>query len=189
MPEMIAAELARHLGISPTRVTQYNKIGALDKAKRGMRRGRQLYDSDVAKSLLKKRQDPNYTKNTPQARYRNKKKKDGENGDGSAESIPAGPLENDSFLQWRTYTEQYKAAEKKLDYEIKSKKYILRRDVERVLFVIGRQLRESLLNAPARTAALVAAKSKKNQEEIYQILLKQSELTLKDISNKIKTAI
>ncbi len=179
--DVIASELARHLGLSAARISYLNKQGALDEAKRGKRRGRQLYDRDVAEQILKARSDPNYTKDTPQARYRNKKTKGGgNNGNGD---------DDDSFLTWRTHSERYKAAEKKLDFEIKQGKYVLKTEVERIMFIIGRQLRESLLNAPARTSALVAAKSKKAQDDIYQILMRQAELTLKDITEKLKKAV
>lgn len=183
MEELIASELARRLGLHPSRITQYNKAGVLNEAKRGKRRGRQLYDYDVSRQLIEARQDPNFTKKTPQARYRDKKK----GGNGQAVAAAAGLEESpDSFLQWRTFTEQYKAADKKLDYEIKAGKYLLKSEIKRTLTIIAHQLRESLLNAPSRTSAIVAAKSKKAQEEIYQILLKQAEITLKDISDKLK---
>ena len=179
MQLVIGSELARALKITPQMVTKYKNAGVLDAAMAGHRGKRQLYDKERAIELINAHADPNYRKDTPQ--IKNRATAGGGNGDGDAVS--------DTFSRWRTSTEMYKAAERKLDYEIKSKKYLKREDVERLLFVIGRQLRESLLNAPARTAARVAAKSKKAEKEIYQILYRENELTLKDAANKLKRVV
>jgi hypothetical protein len=79
-----------------------------------------------------------------------------------------------------------KRQRQKIEFEMKCqrKEFLPRKDVERLLFVIGRQLRESLLNQPARTAARVAAKSEKSEKQIYQILYRESERTLKDCAEK-----
>jgi hypothetical protein len=177
MELVIGSELARHIGITSQMVTKYKNAGVLDDAKAGFKGKRQLYDKQRAVELINENADPNYRKDAPQIKNRGA----GGNGEGDSKS--------DTFNQWRTSTEMYKAADRKLEYEIKAKKYLKREDVERLLFIIGRQLRESLLNAPARTAARVAAKSKKSEKQIYQILYRENELTLKDCASKLKRVV
>jgi hypothetical protein len=160
MPWVSQAEFARQADLSRKEVTKLKQRGVFDgnTKKHGKRI---LIDLEPAMVAYQTSIDPNFAKATPQI------KNDGGNGDGKNES--AKP----TFTTWRTLTEQYKAARHKLEYDILAKKYLLRSEVESLAFKIGRQLRDDLRNIPARTAALLAAKSKKKENEIFQILMRE----------------
>jgi hypothetical protein len=168
------AEFARQIGKTPALVTKLKKQGLFDKAL-VKKNGKTYLDQKKAHTAYEKNLDPNYKSATPQIKNRKKKG----NGEGTE------TLKDDSFLQWRTYTEQYKAAERKLDYEVKAGKYVKKSEVERLGFKIGRQLRDDILNIPARFAAVIAAKSKKKEKEVYQLLRKEANIILRDIQKNI----
>lgn len=175
MPIVSGAELARIAGVSLPMVTKYKKAGVLKGAEVRLKKYKHVkYDQDIALELIKKNLDPNFTKDADNI----KNAKTGDNGG-----------KPNDFTSWRTIETQYKAASQKLDYDIKAGNYVLKTEVERLLFTIGRGLREDLLNIPARMAALCAAKSKKKEREIYQMLFREQERGLTECLKKLGKVI
>jgi hypothetical protein len=156
MPWVTQSEFAKEAHITPYMVTKLKKMGIFEghTKKNGKRI---LIDLKPSLESYKDGIDPNYAKDTEQI----KNQDDGGNGDGKKKS---------SFNDWRTISEQYKAAKFKLEYDLLSGKYLEKMSVEGTLFEIARQLRDDIRNIPARCAALCAAKSKKKEKEIFHIL-------------------
>lgn len=151
---MTQKEYARHAGISEAQVSKYKKQGVLDGAFR--KKGKQYFIvSAIADKLLDKHLDPSF------------RKKSDSPGD-----------EKESFVEARTWTERYKAADRKLSYEIKAGKWILKNEVRDKLFRVGRIARDQFLNFGPRNAAVLAAES--DEGKILEICNREIETILKD---------
>lgn len=164
MPTVTFSKFAKEIGKSGAFVTKLKNQGALDAAlvwPEGAKRP--VLDLDIATKAYAESQDPNYTSGTPQI-------KSNDDLEGETDSEKSG---NQSFIQARTWSERYRAADRKLNFEIRQGKWILKADVKNLSFKAGRVLRDHVMNIPARCAAVVAAKSKKKEKEIYQILRKE----------------
>ena len=167
------AEFARRQGISPSRVTRLCK--SIIKKALVEKDGKEVLHYKKAVKLYEAGSDPNFTKGSPQIKNVGD---GGGNGDGSKTS--------DSFLTWRTHNERYKAAASKLKYEREKGEYVARKKVQQENFSIARILRDSIMNMPGRCAAMVAAKSKKKEKEIYQILMFEVRRSLEDCIKDLK---
>jgi hypothetical protein len=88
----------------------------------------------------------------------------------------------DTFIQARTWSERYKAAERKLNYEIKQAKWVSKAQVRDESFKAGRILRDALLNIPPRVAAVMAAEFGIDIDEhaVLRILHREHENALKE---------
>jgi hypothetical protein len=164
MPTVTFAKFAEHIGTSGAMVSKLRSQGVLDAAlvwPEGAKRP--VLDLDIALKSYKESQDPNYTSGTPQI-------KGNDDLDESTDESQAG---RQSFIQARTWSERYRAADRKLNFEIRQGKWVLKADVKNKSFKAGRVLRDHFMNIPARCAAVVAAKSKKKEKEIYQLLRKE----------------
>jgi hypothetical protein len=166
------SEFARRQGISPSRVTHLCK-SIINKAlvNKG---GKEVLNYKKAVKLYEAGSDPNFIKGSPQIKNAGD---GGGNGQGST---------GDSFLTWRTHNERYKAAASKLKYEREKGEYVERKKVYQENFSIARILRDSLMNMPGRCAAMVAAKSKKKEKEIYQILMFEVRRSIEDCIKDLK---
>jgi len=78
-----------------------------------------------------------------------------------------------SFLQARAIFEYYRAQREKLEYERESGKLIDADLVKGQAFAVARIVRDSMMNVPARVASIIAGNPKKNQDWIYQLLMKE----------------
>jgi len=162
MPTVTFAKFAEKMNISGAMVSKLRAQGVLDAAlvwPEGKKRP--VLDLAIATNAYHENQDPNFSKvGAPQI-------KSNDDLAGEADESQAG---RQSFIQARTWSERYRAAERKLSYEIRQGKWVLKADVKNETFKAGRVLRDHMMNIPARCAAVVAAKSKKKEKEIYQLL-------------------
>ena len=175
MALLTGREFARHRNVDPSKVTRWGNTGffhaALFKVKGKKRR---LIDSEKADALLEKNLDPNYRKGgavTTKDR---------------APEIDVAPDPGKgtegTFIEARTWSERYKAAERKLNYEIKKDKWVSKAQVRDESFKAGRILRDSLLNIGPRVAAILAAEIGYEIDEhtVLRVLQKEHEQALKE---------
>jgi len=162
MPTVTFSKFAEEMNISGAMVSKLKSQGVLDAAlvwPDGKKRP--VLDLAIAKKAYIENQDPNFSKGgTPAI-------KSNDDLSGEVDGSQAG---RQSFIQARTWSERYRAAERKLSYEIRQGKWVLKADIKNESFKAARVLRDHLMNIPARCAAVVAAKSKKKEKEIYQLL-------------------
>ena len=175
MALMTAREFARHRKVDPSQVTRWKKKGffrdALVKQK-GKRRV--LINSEKADDLLEKNLDPNYRKGGAVTTKDRVPEID-------VAPDPEKGVE-DTFIEARTWSERYKAAERKLNYEIKQGKWVSKAQVRDESFKAGRIMRDTLLNIPPRVAAILAAELGFEVDEhiILRALQKEHEYALKE---------
>ncbi len=89
-----------------------------------------------------------------------------------------------SFIEARTACERYKAANRKLDLEIKEGKWILKTDAFDLTFRAARNARDAMLNMPARVAAVVAAET--NEKKIRKILMSEIKQIVDELTRKLE---
>ena len=122
MPTVTFAKFAEHIGTSAPMVSRLRRQGVLDAAlvwPEGKKRP--VLDLAIATKAYIESQDPNYTSDTPQI-------KSDDNLAGSADEKQAG---SQSFIQARTWSERYRAADRKLNYEIRQGKWVLKADIKK----------------------------------------------------------
>ena len=183
MSLMTFAEYARHYGCAKSYITKIRKAGMLDAAlveQNGARYPK--VDSEIADKVLKEAKDPNYGKGSPEADVK---------GLTGGQNTPDSPLESlskgdQTFLKARVMTETYKAADRKLVFEIKSGRWIEKSIIREQLFKASRIFRDNLLNIGPRIAAMVVAE--KNETKVLQILQKEHSQALKDLISDLDKA-
>ena len=176
MPDVTFAEFGKQIGISGAAVTKLKNRGVLDGAlvkKKGAKRPK--LDLEKAVKAYHDKVHPNFKKDAQSIKQ---KKPSGGNGDGKSGDT--------RFVDARTARELINAQNAKLDYEIKKDLWIQKKEVQDYVFGSVRVMRDVFLNIPARTASLVAAKSKKKEKEIYQILRKEMRRGLEDCIEQLK---
>jgi hypothetical protein len=138
-----------------------------------------MVNSEVADEILDRNQDRSFVKGSPlNAKFLA--------GADRAESVvSAGDQRGDdgTFIQARTWSERYKAAERKLNYEIKQSKWVPKAKVRDEAFKIGRILRDALINVGPRISALVAAET--SEDRCLEILTKEHNELLKDVIRQL----
>ncbi|MCP4623987.1 MAG: hypothetical protein GY850_10690 [bacterium] len=99
----------------------------------------------------------------------------------------AGKLKSgsQSFIDARTACERYKAANRKLDLEIKEGKWILKADAFDLSFQAARNARDALLNLPARVAAIVAADT--DEKRCRKIIYKEMKQIIDEFCRKLES--
>jgi len=181
-------DFAKKAKISQAMVTKLRNRGVLDGALiKQPGKKRVLVDLDKAIKFYNERVDPNFRKAT-RVRATPLKKKPGPKKKTPKNTAP--PVNKKSgdttFVEARAISEQYKAAEKKLDYEIKKGLWILKSEVRESIFKCSRIARDSLSNLPARAAALLA--STKDEERCYQILHVEVKEIINEFIKRLKEA-
>jgi hypothetical protein len=173
MPWMTVSEYARHRRVSKAYISKIKSRGMLKGAlvqKKNERYPR--IDSKRADKILGEVQDPNYTKESPTGQVKAQAKKKGGNGQGKEPLEPTAPGSGDqSFIDARTWSERYKAADRKLAYEIKAGKWILKAEVRDQAFKAARLARDTFLNISPRIGAIVAGE--KDEEKCVEIIHKE----------------
>ena len=194
MPKLTLKQFAEKMGLHPSMITRARKKGILDAAivpiegkKRvliDLAKGKKLYNANHDPNFRKREQLKRGQKNNPKgvkaAKKKGEKPKQKTKGKGKEESKT-----DNTYLSSRATLEKYKAAEKKLAFEIKQGLWIEKKEVQDKLFKISRVCRNTLLNIPARTAALVAAKSKKNRQQCFAIIHKEVKTAIEDYLKEI----
>jgi len=180
MPHVTLSQFAKEAGIDPSMVTKLKRQGVLEAAIVPPEKGKKRPKLDLKKALKAYREnvDPAFTKDAPQIKNRGKAKavKKKAVGKSTKKKKAAGKKKKSggqSFIDARTKGEIMKLKNQELDYFIKKKKYIDVAEVEKNAFTASRILRDNLLNIPIRFAKVIAAKSKKKEKEIYQLLRRE----------------
>jgi hypothetical protein len=156
---MSQAEYARSRGVSKSMITRFKQRGYLDGAL-VEKDGKTLLDSEKADELLAERLDPSCG---------------GKRNSDEKELTP----EDRSFLEARTWSERYRAADRKLTFEIRQGLWIKKSEVREHNFAITRVCRDHLLNIPGRCAAMLATES--DQAKIMELLNKEITTALEDL--------
>ena len=172
---MTAREYARHRGVDPSQVTRWKKKGFFRKAlvkQKGKRRV--LINSVSADAILDANLDPNHRKGGSVTTRDRASEVD--------VTPDPGKGAEDTFISARTRSERYKAAERKLNYEIKQAKWVSKAQVRDESFKAGRILRDALLNVGPRVCAILAAEVGHEVDEhiVLRILQKEHEHALKE---------
>ncbi len=160
MTNVSLSEFAKSAGISPPMVTKLIRQGVLNDAivkQKGKKRIK--LNLERARELYRKGVDPAFKKGAPSIK-----------NEDVSEAI-RGKSGDQSFIEARTWAERYKAAERKLNFEIKQNKWMLKSEARDEAFNAARVARDTLLNMPARVAAIVAADT--DESSVYQILYKE----------------
>lgn len=176
---MSAREFARHRSVDPSQVTRWKKKGFFKSALvRQKGKKRVLINSAKADDLLEQNLDPNHRKGGPTTT------KDFAN---QVEVEIPGTTEKaeDTFVQARTWSERYRAAERKLNYEIKQGKWIPKAQVRDEAFKAGRIFRDTILNIGPRVAAILAAEE--DEHTILRLLQQEHEQALKEVVRMMNT--
>ena len=82
------------------------------------------------------------------------------------------------FVEARSWSERYRAANIKLALEIKRGLLIRKREVHDKAFTAGRQARDALFNIPDRVAAILAAES--DESRVKEIMQAEIEVVVND---------
>jgi len=182
MPLMTQSEYARHIGISPVQITKAKKRGLLDGCWR--KKGNKLYIvSTLADKKRAARLDPGYVKGARVTDRVTDIEADSMSDMGDF-SIEQGKKGGQDYLTARMWETRYKAAIKKLEYEIKTKKYILRSHVKDANFKAGRIFRDALLNIGPRIAPILAAEIEEGK--ILEALKAEFNNVLKEMIRMLK---
>lgn len=185
MPQMTVTQYAKHRNVSKAYISKIKGRGMLDGALVKRKNYRfDLIDSKKADKILAANQDPNYTKKSPTAQVKAKAKKEGGNDQGQNPLVREVTESGDqSFIDARTWSERYKAADRKLAYEIKAGKWILKAEVREQAFKASRLFRDALLNIAPRIAAIVAGERK--EEKCLEILHREHTEVLNEIVRQL----
>jgi hypothetical protein len=176
MPIMSFAEYARHRECSRAYISKRKSEGVLDKAI-VKKNGREKIDSKKADKILGESSDPNFTKGSPADQTKALSKKAAPKKKSRAtEPLEPEDAKDQSFIQARTWSERYRAADRKLAFEIKSGKWIEKAVVRDQGFRAARLCRDGLLNIPARIVPLIIGEKDTNKamelatKEINEVL-------------------
>ncbi|MCP4623158.1 MAG: hypothetical protein GY850_06460 [bacterium] len=90
-----------------------------------------------------------------------------------------------SFIDARTKCEQYKAAERKLNFEIKEGLWIKKTDAFNLTFRAARNARDAMLNMPARVAAIIAAEP--DEKKCRKIIYKEMKQIIDEFCRKLES--
>jgi hypothetical protein len=184
MALMSAREFARHRQVDPSQVTRWKKKGFFKSALvRQKGKKRVLINSTKANEILEKNLDPNHRKGGATTT-----KDFAQEVEVEIPAVVEGKTE-DTFIQARTWSERYRAAERKLNYEIKQNKWVPKAQVRDEAFKAGRIFRDTMLNIPPRVAAILAAETdgKVDEHKIGRILIKEIEQALKEVVRMMST--
>ncbi len=174
MPLMTQAQYARHRGVNRVQITKLKKKGFFDGCWR--KKGGKVYlVSGLADKRWESDLNPAYVKG---ARVTDDAPIDTNKQPDDAE------ITGQDYKTARTWVERFKAANQKLDFEIKTGKYILKTDVTDANFKAGRIFRDALLNIGPRVAPILAAE--KSESKILQILKKEHTSILKEMARMLK---
>jgi len=179
MPLVSFSQFAKEAGIDPSMVTKLKRQGVLDAAIVPPEKGKKRAKLDLKKALKAYREnmDPAFTKDAPQIKNLGKvkvvKKKTAGKSTQKKKAVKKKKSGGQTYIDARTQAEVMKLKNRQLDYFIKKKQYIDVAEVEKNAFTASRILRDNLLNIPIRFAKVIAAKSKKKEKEIYQLLRRE----------------
>ena len=184
MPELISrAEFARRKGWSKPYVTQLVQAGRIKLVKVG---GKQLIDPIQTERDLKASEDPVTEKHggrpgagrprkdgvpSAQPKIRKPTIEKPVSREPAVHPLPSmDPTgkKKITLIEARTMNEAFKAKLTKLEYEIRTGKYIESEQVKRDSFTTGRVIRDRLLSIPHRVAASLAGET--NQFKVQEIL-------------------
>ena len=180
---MSAREFARHRSVDPSQVTRWKKKGFFRSAlvkQKGKRRV--LIDSNKADAILEENLDPNYRKGGGAT---TKELARGVEPEAEIEVPEVKGKTEDTFIQARTWSERYRAAERKLNYEIKQGKWIPKAQVRDEAFKAGRIFRDAILNIGPRIAAILASET--DEHKILRVLQVEHEQALKELVRMMNT--
>jgi len=151
---------ARSRGLSRNAISKAYKQGVLDGAliRRKGRRG-PLLNFEQADRLRAQRQLPNL------------------------QDLSESTAEKSNFAEARTWSERYRAAERKLNFEIKQGLWLQKQAVKEECFKAGRLCRDTLQNVPDRIAAIVAAET--DEDKVREILQKEVETAITDYIQRL----
>ena len=166
MTLMTQAEYARHCGVTPKTVSIWKSDPRGFLVWRSRKKIKYIH-TEASDKGREAHQDP--------------AKKKGARVD---DQVPGGDLKEHDYKTARTWVERYKAANQKLQYEIKVGKYILKEDVGRDNFKAGRIFRDALLNIGPRIAPILAAEN--NEHKILEILKAEHTGVLKEIIKSLE---
>jgi hypothetical protein len=76
-------------------------------------------------------------------------------GDDTADSVSREKIPK-KLNDVKLFKEFYQGKLAQLDFQVKSGKYVLKEDVEKEAFEIGRQVRDAVMNVPDRISAIIA---------------------------------
>ena len=178
MALMTGRQFARHREVDPSQVTRWTKKGFFkDALVRVKGKKRRLIDSEKADVILEKNLDPNHRKGggvTTRDR-------------GSQVEIEpdASKGTEDTFIQARTWSERYRAAERKLNYEIKQGKWMPKAQVRSEAFKAGRIFRDTMLNIPPRVQAIISAETGLDEHQVGRLLTEEIEQALRELVRMI----
>jgi len=158
MPLLTQAEIARKHGVTRQAICKHKDALKVARRKIG---NKILYDFDVFEAERSKSQNIRVT----------------------SEPESSGVGEQD-YKTARTWVERYKAANQKLQYEIATKKYLLKSEVETDVFNITRIFRDGLLNIGPRITSLLAAE--KDEHKILEILKTEHNSVLNEMVKAIR---
>ena len=173
---MTRKQFAEHQGISEVQVSKDNKAGYLEGCWR--RKGKKYYIvSGIADKHYAERKNPGLRKGV---------RISGTPSDAppSTDDKMGGDLQSGDYLSARTWETRFKAAIRKLDYEIKTGKYILRQKVKDQAFMAGRIFRDAILNIGPRIAPILAAES--DERKIQDVLTKEFNAALNELAKQLK---
>ena len=153
------ADYARRNKVSRKTVTTWddNKLLVMR-----TRKGVKLVDVEASDKLRSLLQDP-------------AKKKGARGSDDAAPGIDA----NQDYKTARAWVERYKAANQKLQFEIKSGEYVKKASIVADNFKAARIFRDALLNIGPRIAPILA--TEKDEYKILEILKTESTAILKEM--------
>ncbi len=175
MPLMNQAQYARHRGVNRVQITKLKNKGFFDGCWR-KKSGKLHLVSVLADKRWESDLHPAYVKG---ARVTDDVPAD-------TEKASDGEITGQDYKTARTWVERFKAANQKLDFEIKTGKYILKSDVTDANFRAGRIFRDALLNIGPRVAPILAAE--KSESKILKILKKEHTSILKEMARMLKIA-
>ena len=96
-------------------------------------------------------------------------------------------IKDQGYLEARTKEKRFRAANQKLEFEIKTDKYILKSKVKDANFKAGRIFRDALLNVGPRTAPLLAAE--RNEAKVLKIMKKEFTDILNEMVRMLNAAM
>jgi hypothetical protein len=189
MPDITLKFFAQKMGVSPSMITKARKAGILDAAlvkvngqtrvKINLAKGKKLYNQNLDPNFRKAEQKKRGQQNRKKGAAPSVKKK-------TAEKKPAaGKKDSTTYLSSRAALEKYKALDKQLAFEIKQGMWIEKEVVQSQLFKISRICRDTLMNIPARTSALVAAHSKKKKGKVFEIIHREVKESIDEFIKQI----
>ena len=160
MALMTQSEYAKYRGCSKQTISKFKRLGYLDGAFRKKAGGaKRLIVSVIADKLLKQNLDPAYT-----------------NRSDSKDDLS----QDEGFLKARTWSQRYKAAHSKLEFEAKAGRYVLKSEVRDGVFKATRLIQSILEDFPAKIAPGIALQTE--EFKVVEALNKEFGELLRDLS-------